>query len=183
MVLLVEPGQEPRRQQGDLLLALPERWDADVHDIEPVVEVLSELPAGHRVLQIPIRGRDHPCVDVDRPVAPHPRESKILEHMEELGLEGTGQLRNLVQVDRALVRALELPKLPPVRASEGSLLVAEELGLDQPRGNRGTVDLDKRPVAARRPRMDRSGDEILPTPLSPRMNTGASVSAISSTTL
>src|SRR5437773_944721 len=87
-VLRVEPGQERRRQERNLLSALPERGDADLHHIEAVVEVLSELAARHRVLEIPIRGGDHVCVDIDRPVTPDPREAKVLEHVEELGLEG-----------------------------------------------------------------------------------------------
>src|SRR2546425_13233973 len=147
-VLLVEPGEEPRREEGNLLFAFPERRNADFDHIEAVVEVLSELAAGHRVLQVPIRRGDHACVNINQPVAPHPREPKVLEHMEELGLEGERQLCNLVQADRALVRILELPRLPPVRAREGALLVAEELGLEQLRRDCGTIELDERTVAA-----------------------------------
>src|SRR5207237_124293 len=69
--------------------------------------------------------------------------------------------RDLVQVDRALVRVLELPRFPPVRAGEGALLVAEELGLEQFRRDRGTVDLDERAAPAWRRRMDGAGDEVL----------------------
>jgi len=101
------------------------------------------------VLEIPIRGGDHVCVDIDRPVTPDPREAKVLEHVEELGLEGERELGDLVEVDRALVRVLELPGLSPVRTGEGALLVAEELGLEQPRRDRGTVDLDERTLATR----------------------------------
>src|SRR5205809_5492920 len=80
---------------------------------------------------------------------PDPREAKVLEHVEELGLEGERELGDLVEVDRALVRVLELPGLSPVRTGEGALLVAEELGLEQPRRDRGTVDLDERTLATR----------------------------------
>src|SRR2546426_874947 len=86
--------------------------------VEAVVKVLSEFAPDHRVLHVPIRGGDHARVDIDQPVAPHPREEKILEHMEELGLEGERQLGDLVQVDGSVVRTLELPKLPPVRAGD-----------------------------------------------------------------
>src|SRR2546427_5343951 len=40
-----------------------------------------------------------------------------------------------------LFRSLELPQLPPVRAREGALLVAEELGLEQPRSEEHTSEL------------------------------------------
>src|SRR5205807_7871884 len=124
--------------------------NADLDHIEAVVEVLAELATVHRLLQMAIRGGDHARVDLDHRVAPDAREAKVLEHVEELGLENERQLRDLVQVDRALVRVLELPRFPPVRAREGALLVAEELGLEQPGRDRGTVDLDERAVTAGR---------------------------------
>ena len=82
--------------------------------------------------------------------------------MEELRLETERQLGDLVQIDRALVRILELPRLPPVRAGERALLVTEELGLEQPRWDRGTVDLDEGTVVASRRGMQGAGDEVLP---------------------
>ena len=52
-------------------------------------------------------------------MAPDSREAKVLEHVEQLGLKRQGQLADLVQTDRPLVRVLELPELAPVRAREG----------------------------------------------------------------
>ena len=160
-VLRVEPREERRNQERNLLSPLPERGNADLDHIEAVVEVLAELATVHRLLQVAIRGGDHARVDIDQPVSPDAREAKVLEHVEELGLENERQLRDLVQVDGALVRVLELPRLPPMRAREGALLVAEELGLEQPLGNGGAVDLDEGPLAARGRHMDGAGDEIL----------------------
>src|SRR5207249_5742726 len=100
-------------------------------------------------------------VDLDQPVTPNTSEAKVLEHMQELRLERERQLRDLVQVDRALVRILELPRLQPVRAGEGALLVAEQLRLEQPRRDRGAIDLDERTAAACRSRMDDPADEVL----------------------
>src|SRR5207247_11474441 len=135
--------------------------DARLHAVSTVVEVCSTLAGGERRLQVAIRGGDDARVEVDRSLAAHPREPKVLEHVEELGLEGERQLRDLVQVDRALVRVLELPRLPPVRAGEGALLVAEELGLEQLQRNRGTVDLAERAVAAWRSRVAGPGDAVV----------------------
>ena len=82
--------------------------------------------------------------------------------MEKLGLESLRQLRELVQVDRALVRVLELPVLAPVRAGEGAPLVPEELGLEQTQRDRGAVDLDERTTTARRGGMDGAGHQVFP---------------------
>ena len=87
-------------------------------------------------------------------------------------------LRELIQVDRALARTLELAGLAPVCAGEGALLMPEELGLEQALRDRGAVNLDEWTTTARRDGMDGSGHQALPTPLSPRIKTVVSVSAI-----
>ena len=159
-VLRVEPGQERRRQERNLLFALPEGGNANLHHVEAVVEVLSEFAPRHRMLQVSIRGGDHARVDIDQPVAPHPRETEVLEHMEELGLKRERQFCDLVQVDRALVGILELPWFPPMRAGEGAPLVAEEFGLEEVMRDRCTVHLDEGTVAATGYGMDSARDQI-----------------------
>src|SRR5438046_3957367 len=44
-VLLVEPRQEALSEDEDLLLALAQRRNANLHDVEAVVEVFTELTA------------------------------------------------------------------------------------------------------------------------------------------
>jgi len=113
-------------------------------------------------LEVAISGGDHARVDVDQAVSAYARELEVLEHMEELGLEGERQLGDLVEIDRALVRVLELAWLAPERAGEGAFLVAEELGFEQLGRNCGAVDFDERTVTARRCGMNGPGDKILP---------------------
>ena len=61
----------------------------------------------------------------------------------------SGELADLVEEERAAVGLLE-PALAPRRgAGERALLVAEELGVDQLRGNRAAVHPPERPVAER----------------------------------
>ena len=96
------------------------------------------------------------------PAPPHPGEAKVLQHVEQLGLQRQGQLPDLIQVDRAIVRTLELARLPPVRARERPLLVAEELRLEKTGRDRGAVDLDERTVTPRRAGVYGSGHEVLP---------------------
>src|SRR4030095_1965603 len=112
------------------------------------------------LFEVPIGGGNHPYVDFEQLVASHARELEVLQHVEELGLQGQRQLRNLVQVDRALVSVLELSGLAPVRAGERALLMAKELGLEQPMRNGRAVDRDERPSAPRRRRMQGAGDDI-----------------------
>src|SRR5262249_59777687 len=62
------------------------------------------------------------------------------------------------------VGQLEPPEPPGERAGEGSLLVTEELRLDQPGGEGGAVDLDQRLLAALAAGVDGTGDELLAGP-------------------
>src|SRR5439155_25616211 len=117
--------------------------------------------ASHRMLQVSIRGGDDARIDIDQPVAPDPREAKVLEHVEKLGLEPERQFGDFIQVDRALVGILELPWFPPVRAGEGALFVAEELGLEKPWRDRCTVHLDEGTGAAPGCGVDGARDDIL----------------------
>jgi len=147
-VLLVEPRQEALSEDEDLLLALAQRRNANLHDVEAIVEVFTELTAGERLLEIAIGRRHDPGVHVDHPVASDAGEAEVLQDVQELGLEGKGMLRDLVEVDRPLVGVLELARLSAVRPGERALFVAEELRLEEPGGNRGAVDLDEGATAA-----------------------------------
>ena len=55
----------------------------------------------------------------------------LLEDAEQLHLHGRGDVADLVEEERALVRELDAPRLARGRAREGALLVAEELALEQ----------------------------------------------------
>jgi hypothetical protein len=50
--------------------------------------------------------------------------------MKQLGLEEEGEFPHFVKEDRAVVRDLELAQFATERASEGALLMSEELGLE-----------------------------------------------------
>ena len=133
-VLLVEPRQEALSEDEDLLLALAQRRNANLHDVEAVVEVFPELTASHRLFEVTISRGDHPRIDVDHSVPADAREPEILQHVEELRLQRVRKLGDLVEVDRPLMGVLELARLSAVRPGERALFVAEELRLEEPGG-------------------------------------------------
>ena len=65
---------------------------------------------------------------------------------------------------RPALGELEPPFLRPLRAGEGALLVAEELGLDQRLGERRATHLDERLLGPRRVVVDRVRDHLLAGP-------------------
>ena len=148
----------------DHLAPLAKGRDVDLDDVQAVVEVFPELAVLHRCLEIAVGGRNDADVDVDQLPSADARELEVLEDVEELRLEGTRQLPDLVEADGAAVGELELAQLPPVGARERPPLVAEELGLEQLGRQGGTVHQDERLVHSRRQRVDGPGDEVLADP-------------------
>src|SRR5262249_48954931 len=100
-------------------------------------------------------------VDLDGLRAADALELVLLEHAQELHLHLGRELADLVEEDRPAVRELEAARPALGRTGECSALVTEELALDQPARQRGAVDLDERPAAARAPRVDRARDQLL----------------------
>ena len=92
----------------------------------------------------------------------HPVELAGLEHAQEARLHVERHLRHLVEQQRPALGAFEHPCVPAHRAREAALLVAEQLGLDQPGGDRTAVDREERAAAAQAPVMDRLRRELFP---------------------
>src|SRR5439155_13105518 len=82
-------------------------------------------------------------------VLSHGANPPLLQHAQELRLERRAGLRDLVEKERAAARHLEETLAVLGGAREGAAAVAEELALEQPLGERGTVDGDEEAVAAR----------------------------------
>src|SRR5690606_33607036 len=96
-----------------------------------------------------------------RPLSPHTVVLPILEHLEELGLQGDLHLPHLVEEDRPAVRELEFPGPLGVRAGERASLVPEELALEELRGERGAVDLHEGSIPALALRVERTSHDLL----------------------
>ena len=95
----------------------------------------------------------------------------------DLGLQRQRQVADFVQKQRPAMRQLESAWLPGRRARERTLLVAEQLGLQQRVWNRRAVDRHEWTVVPRAQRVQRAGKELLAVPLSPSSRTVASVAA------
>ena len=141
--------QEVLGQHRHVFPALAQGRRGDRDDVEPVVEVLPEALLAHEHGQVLVGGGDDPHVDAEGLGPPHPLELALLEHPEDLGLRDRREVGHLVEEEGAAVGQLEAPFLPPRRPREGALLVAEELRLEQPLGQRRAVDGDERALPPR----------------------------------
>ena len=108
-----------------------------------------------------MRGRHQPHVHLDRLRAAEALELLLLQHAQQLGLQLRGDVADLVEEQRPLVRQLEAADLLADGAGEGALLVAEQLALQQPRGDGRAVELDEGAALARAQLVQGAGDEFL----------------------
>ena len=88
-------------------------------------------------------------------------ELLLLQHAEQLGLQLRRDVADLVEEQRPPVGQLESADFLADGAGEGALLVAEQLALQQPRGDGRAVELDEGPVSPRAQVVQGAGDEFL----------------------
>jgi hypothetical protein len=101
------------------------------HHVDAVVQVGAVLAALHHLLEVAVGGADQPHVDLHRLAAADAFELALLQHAQQLGLEGRRDVADLVEEQRAAVRHLEAALAVAHGAGEGALLVAEEFALQQ----------------------------------------------------
>ena len=154
-------GEEVADEQRDVLAPLAQRRHGHREDVEPIVEIGPELAGRGAAAQVAVRRSDQPHVGAQRARAADALELLLLQHAQQLRLRFERQLAHLVEEQRAAVGELEAPAALLGRAGERALLVPEELALDQFARERGAVDLDERPLAARAAVVDRARDELL----------------------
>jgi hypothetical protein len=105
---------------------------------------------------VSVRRGDDPQAHAQRALPTDTLEFAILLDAQQADLRRCGQLAELVEKERAAVRALEPPAPQADGAGEAALLVAEEFGVDELRRNGAAVDLEERAFAALRAAVDRA---------------------------
>ena len=121
----LQPQAEPAAfakvtgQQGNVAGALAQRRGVDREHAQPVVEVGPELPFDHRLLQIPVGGRQDAHVHLERGIVADPLQIAVLQHSQQLGLQRQRELADLVEEQGALIRQLELARPVVDGAGEG----------------------------------------------------------------
>ena len=141
--------EERLRDDEHVVAALAQRRQAEVHDVEAVVEIFAEASAADLVFEDAVGRGDDADVDLLRLAVADAEDDALLQRAEELHLEVERQLADLVEEERALVGDLELARARRDGAGERALHVAEELALDQVLRDGAAVDDDERPVRAR----------------------------------
>src|SRR5262249_53669391 len=124
--------------------ALPERRQYDHVRAEAIVEIVAEPALAPQLFERTVGRRDDAPVEALHRMGSERRELALLEHLQQLDLDGHVHLADLVEEERA-VRAAELEHSLVVvdRAGEGALAMAEELRLDQGLGELRQIQRDE----------------------------------------
>jgi hypothetical protein len=155
-------AQEVFGQPADVARPGPERGHGDDVRDQPVVQVGAEpaLPLFGR--QVAVRRADQPERRPLPRVAAEPLVRPLLDHPEQLGLEGRRELADLVEEQGAVVGQRERPLAAAHRVRERAALVSEELAAAQLRDDRGAVEHDEVPlVRAGVEQVGQAGEQLL----------------------
>src|SRR5271168_1722563 len=148
-------------EQGNVREALAQRRQKHRDDVNAVIEVLAEAILAHRFLQVLVRGREQPEIHGYGPLAAQVNDRVVLEHAEQLALEGQGERADFVQEERAAVRQLDAALLGLRCSGKGALFIAEKLGFHQGFGKGGTVDAGEGTAAPVAQVVDGVRDQLL----------------------
>jgi hypothetical protein len=153
--------EEVVRQEGEVAEALAQRRDLDGQHREAVEEVLAELPLGDPVLEGDPGGGDDAGVDLPRLGGADGLDLAVLQGPEQLGLGAHRKLPDLVEEEGPALGRGEGSGVGGDGAGEGALLVAEELRVDELRGERPHVEREERAPGVEAAAVEGLGDELL----------------------
>src|SRR4030095_9364366 len=118
---------------------LTKRGNGDRKHVQTIEQVFAKRTFPDSLVEVPMRGRDDPHIDVNAPRAAEPLDLSLLEDANKLDLHIRRQLADLVEEDRRVVGQLEAADLTRERPGERSLLTPEQLALHQGARDRGAV--------------------------------------------
>ena len=130
-------------------------------------QVLSEPIIADQFSEIAVGRRDQADIDLGGIIRADAADFPLLDHSQELHLEGERRLRDFIQKCRASGGAFQKPFAGCGCAGKGSALVAKELAFQQCFRHCTAVDHDERRCPARAVRVKRSRDQFLARPAFP----------------
>jgi hypothetical protein len=137
------------------------RRHGELHDGEPVVQILAEAARADLLAEIAVGRRDDADLHAARLRLTDRAHLAGLERAQERRLGVEGQLADLVEEERASVGRLEGADSVGARAGEGAALVPEQLRQDELARDGAAVDDHERALRHHRALVDGVRDELL----------------------
>src|SRR6266566_7249133 len=101
-------GEEVLHQRRNIFLAVAQRWQGDVDDVQAVIEVFAKSSFLHQLFQIRIRGGENSHVDLDRIGRAQRHKFPLLNYAQKLGLRLRTDGADFIEEDGAAVGDLEV---------------------------------------------------------------------------
>ena len=135
-----DAGQKMVDQRGDVFLALAQRSQTNIDNVQTEVKVASEAALLHFLSQIAIGGRDN--AEVRPPGDERTDRTKflLLQNPEQLGLQVQRQLADFIEKRGAPVGRLYQAHLGVGGAGEGSLDMPEQFAFHERANHGGAID-------------------------------------------
>jgi hypothetical protein len=144
----IQFGQKAMRQTGDIPGALAQWRHPNGKNHQTKIEILAEPALCNGLLGIAIGGGNQSHIHRDFRISTDPHDRAGFQDAQQLHLQIRGHFSEFVEKQSAARSALEVTPVLAGRARETALFMTEQLGPDQLRGNRATVDREITPIAA-----------------------------------
>ena len=101
-----------RKQNGspdrEYLLVFPQRRNINWHNVQPVIKIFAECSFFQRRSQIAIGGGDQAYIHFQGPCSAQPLKLALLQHAQQLHLDGRGYVADLIEKQRALYQPVQI---------------------------------------------------------------------------
>jgi hypothetical protein len=151
-------------EKRNVLSPLSERGDENGHNVDAIVEIRTEEPARHKILEVNLCRGNQTNVYRDGNGSADAHHLPRLQHAEEFRLQRRGEIIDIVEKYGARVREFEEALLVVRGAGERPAFVPEELAFEQIVWERRQADLHKGGMRARTEPMQILGKQLLPDP-------------------
>ena len=148
-------------QIGQILDPLPQRRQAQRHDVQAEEQIFPEQPLLDQDAQILVARRHDPHVGLDRGTPADGGVFALLQHPQQPRLRLHRHVADFVEKQRAAFGLFEPAGSAGIGAGERAAFMAEQFGFDEVARDRRHVDGDERTVAALAVVMERAGDQFL----------------------
>ena len=127
-----------------------------------MIEVPAECSQPDHLRQVLVRTGQKSRIDLHRHGLAHGHDFVLLQHAEELGLQGKGKLADFIEKDRSSIGRAEHAQHRLLGARERAANVAEELAFEKTLADTRAIDRDKGPVGPLTLGKKPPGNQLLP---------------------
>ncbi len=160
-------GQQMLDQGPEVVGALTQRRHPHLDDVDPVQQILAEAPVGRQRHEIAMGRGDDADVGRHRGRSTKRMHFLLLQHAQELSLQGRRHVADFVEEDRPALGRLKQAPLVVMRVGERTAPMAEQLALQECLGDRRTIHGEKWPGRARALLVQRPSQQFLSRPALP----------------